>query len=432
MSSAIEDRVLIKDLKNNIGKKVLVAGRVFNVRKLGGILFIILEDRTGLVQSVWEKGTTAKIGDIAQISGEVLKEKRASGGFEIKGEKIEIISPMQTELPFDPTSKDLNLHLTKLLDNRVLTVRHQKVKAIFNLYNVLLKAYEEVMREQGFTEIKTPKILGSPTEGGSNFFKIKYFDREAYLAQSPQFYKQIMVGALERVFEIGPVFRAEPHFTTRHVNEYISFDAEMGFIKNDHDVRKQLNEVLKKMFEIVAKEAKESLDFFGIELSEVPAEIPEIKLSEAKKIIKEKYDYDVPADTDIDPEGERMICRYAKEKLDSDFIFVTHYPWKDRPFYTMPADDEQNETLGFDLLYKKMELVTGSQRIHQYDLLIKNMELKKVSPKGMEFYLEAFKSAMPPHGGWAIGSERLLQLIINLPSVKEATLFPRDVKRVSP
>ncbi|MFA6493212.1 MAG: aspartate--tRNA(Asn) ligase [Patescibacteria group bacterium] len=425
-------RILSKDVEKFDGKNVLVSGRVFNIRKLGGISFILIEDRNGIIQTVWEKEADTKVGDIVEIEGVAKKDDRAAGGSEIQGQKLTVISSSEIDLPYDPSVKELNLHLTTLLDNRVVTVRHPRVKAIFALYNILLKAYEQVMREEDFTEIKTPKLLGSLTEGGANFFKVKYFDREAYLAQSPQFYKQIMVGAFERVFEIGPVFRAEPHFTTRHINEYISFDAEMGFIKNDKDVRRQLNIVFKKMFEIISEEGKDHLKFLDVTLDKVPDEIPEIKLSEAKQKIKEKYGYSVPESTDIDPEGERLICRYAKEKWGSDFVFVTHYPWKDRPFYTMPADSKQEETLGFDLLYKQMEIVTGGQRIHSYSELVKNMELKKVNPKGMEFYLETFKSGMPPHGGWAIGSERLIQLILGLSTVKEASLFPRDVKRLTP
>jgi nondiscriminating aspartyl-tRNA synthetase len=428
----LNDRKLISEIKENVGKKIHINGRVINIRKLGGVVFIIIGDRTGIIQTVWDKRVEGKIGDIVSAKGEINVEKRAMGGYELKGDKIEILSSNQTELPFDYSDKELDIHLNTLLDNRVLTVRHPKVQAIFKLYNILLKAYEEVMREEGFSEIKTPKILGSLTEGGANFFKIKYFDKDAYLAQSPQFYKQIMVGSLERVFEIGPVFRAEPHFTTRHINEYISFDAEMGYIDSEEDVMQMLNVVLQKIFKILARDGSESLDYFKIELPKVPDKIPSIKLEDAKKIIKDKYGYDVPKTTDIDPEGERLICKYAKEDKNSDFIFVTHYPWKDRPFYTMPADDKQGETRGFDLLYKNMEIATGSQRIHNYDDLIKNMELKKVSPKGMEFYLDIFKSGMPPHGGWGLGSERIIQLILNLASVKEATLFPRDVKRISP
>lgn len=426
------DRVLTNELSEYANKQVTLQGRVFNVRKLGAVSFLILEDRGGQIQTVWDKQLSAKTGDIVSITGIVKKDDRAKGGYELSGKKIEITSESQAELPYDPTQKDLNLNLATLLDNRVTTVRHAKVKAIAKLYDILLKSYEIVMREEGFIEIKTPKLLASLTEGGANFFKVKYFDGEAYLAQSPQFYKQIMVGALERVFEIGPVFRAEPHFTTRHMNEYISLDAEMGFIENDEDIRKMVNKILKKMFEIIKVEGKEYLDFFGIALSPVPEKIPAVKLKEIKKIIKDKYGYTIPAGTDIDPEGEKLACKYAHDELKSDFIFITHYPWKDRPFYTMPADNKQDETFGFDLLYKNMEVLTGSQRIHSYELLKKNMKLKKISTKGMESYLETFKSGMPPHGGWAFGSERLIQLILELPSVKEASLFPRDVKRLTP
>jgi len=426
------NRVLIGDVKNNAEKSILLEGRVHNIRKLGKISFLILEDRTGEIQTVWDSHIDARVGDIVGIDGIVKEDKRAKSGYEIQGKKLKLISESHIELPYDMSKHDLDLNLSTLLDNRVLTVRHPKVKAIFKLYDILLKSYETVMREEGFTEIKTPKLLASLTEGGANFFKVKYFNDEAFLAQSPQFYKQIMVGAFERVFEIAPIFRAEPHFTTRHLNEYIGFDAEMGFIKNDEDVRNELNIVLKKMFQIIEHDGKEHLDYFGIELDKVPDKIPSITLSDAKTIIKDKYNYTVPSTTDIDPEGERLVCKYAREELNSEFIFVTHYPWSDRPFYTMPADDKQKDTLGFDLLYKNMEIVTGGQRIHSFEMLIENMKRKKINPEGMEYYLDTFKSGMPPHGGWGLGSERLLQLILNLQSIKEASLFPRDVKRLIP
>jgi len=288
------------------------------------------------------------------------------------------------------------------------------------------------MRKEGFIEIKTPKILEAASEGGANFFKIKYFDKEAFLAQSPQLYKQIMVGVFERVFEIGPVFRAEPHFTTRHVNEYISLDAEMGFIENWQDVTKMLNQVFVKMFEHLGEKGQPYFDLYDLKVPAVPAEIPYVKLSELKKIVKEKYNYEVPGNTDIDPEAERLAGRYSLEEFNSEFIFITHYPWAHRPFYTMPDPDDKKATFGFDLLFRGVEIVTGSQRIHEYKMLIENMKKKGVKPKGLEFYLDVFKYAMPPHGGWAIGSERLVQLLLNLGSVKESTLFPRDVKRLRP
>ena len=326
----------------------------------------------------------------------------------------------------------LNLQLTTLLDSRPLSVRHSKVQAIFKLYDILLEAYETAMREEGFIEIKTPKIIGAASEGGANVFKINYFDKHAYLAQSPQFYKQIMVGAFERVFEIGSVFRAEPHFTTRHVNEYISLDAEMGFINDYQDVMKELNKTLVKIFNDLTKKGGKYLKEYDVEIPEVPNKIPSMKLSEIKEIIKKKYKYEISAGTDIDPEGERLAGRYAKEEFNSDFIFITHYPFSDRPFYTMRSKENPEETYGFDLIYKGMEIATGGQREHIYASLMKNMKEKKVSGKGMEFYLDVFKFAMPPHGGWGMGSERIIQQILNLGSVKEAVLFPRDVKRLSP
>lgn len=425
-------RVLISDLQNQIGKSVTIAGRILNTRKLGGITFAIIQDYTGIAQTVWEKEFEAGVGEAVEISGEVRTDERAVGGIEIAGLKLEIVSKNIEELPYDFGAKDLNLQLTTLLDLRTLSLRHPKVQAIFRLYDLLLESYEKIMREEGFTEIKTPKILEAASEGGADLFKIKYFERDAYLAQSPQLYKQIMVGVFERVFEIGPVFRAEPHFTTRHVNEYISLDAEMGFIESYKDVTAMLNKVMAMIFMDLQEKGKKYLAEYGIEISKVPEEIPQVKLAELKKIVKEKYNYEIPAQTDIDPEGEKLAGQYAKQEFDSDFIFVTHYPWKDRPFYTMPNPENLEETFGFDLLYKGVEIVTGSQRIHDYQMLIDNMKKKGVDGKGLEFYLNTFKFAMPPHGGWAIGSERVVQQILNLGSVKEAVLFPRDVKRLSP
>jgi len=391
---------------------------------------------------VFEQEINSGIGEAVIVSGTAKLEERAKGGVEVAAKKIETISKNYEELPFDFASREINLQLNTLLDLRTLSLRHPKVQAIFKLYDLTLEAYEKVMREQGFTEVKTPKILEAASEGGANFFKIDYFEKEAFLAQSPQFYKQIMVGVFERVFEIGPVFRAEPHFTTRHINEYISLDAEMGFINDYKDVAKMLNVVIKYIFEYVRDNGQQYLNEYKVEVPDVPAEIPMVKLSEIRKIVKEKYNYTIPENTDIDPEGERLAGRWAKEEHNSDFLFITNYFWKDKPFYTMPSDpsrggeaeagDEQNETEGFDLIFRGTEIVTGGQRIHDYKMLIDNMAKKGVKPKGMEFYLDTFKFAMPPHGGWGIGSERLIYLLLGLSSIKEAVLFPRDVKRLAP
>lgn len=426
------ERALIGKIAAYEGKEALIKGRVFNIRNLGNIVFLVIQDYTGTIQVVVDKRIEVKIGDAVTVTGLVKKDARAKSGFEMKASNLEVVSKNIEELPIDLSKDDLNLNLNTLLDYRPLSLRHPKVQAIFKLYDILLKSYESVMREYDFTEIKTPKILGTATEGGANFFKVKYFDKEATLAQSPQFYKQMMVGVFERVFEIGSAFRAEPHFTTRHVNEYISLDAEMGYISDYRDIIKALNPVLKKMFLMIEKEGKPYLDLYDIELSKVPDEIPCVKLSEIKKIIKDEYGYEIPETTDIDPKGEELAGKYAHDKFDSDFIFITHYPWSDRPFYTMPNPENPEETYGFDLLYKGLEIITGGQRIHKYEDLISNMKKKGVKPQGMEFYLDVFKYAIPPHGGWAMGSERIIKQILNLESIKEAVLFPRDVKRLIP
>jgi nondiscriminating aspartyl-tRNA synthetase len=426
------ERTLIKDLSKQIGKEVTLLGRILNIRKLGSIVFIVLQDYTGTVQTVWETEVKAGVGEAVKIEGLVKADTRSKSGVELGGAKLETISTNIEELPYDFAGKDLNLQLNTLLDLRTTSLRHPKSQAVFKLYDLLLEGYEKTMRAEGFTEIKTPKIIEAASEGGANFFKIKYFDQDAYLAQSPQLYKQIMVGVFERVFEIGSVFRAEPHFTTRHVNEYIGLDAEMGFIYNFKDVSSMLNKVMKNVFDHMKTNGADYLALHNAEIPEVPETIPSIKLADFRKLAKEKYNYEIPESTDIDPEGERLACRWAKEEHNSDFVFITNYFWKDKPFYTMPSDDSQNETEGFDLLFRGVEIATGSQRIHDYKMLIKNMEAKGVKQAGLESYLDTFKFAMPPHGGWGLGSERIIQLILGLGSIKEAVLFPRDVKRLNP
>jgi nondiscriminating aspartyl-tRNA synthetase len=429
----MEKRIQSDLLKSKIGQKVTVAGRIYSIRKLGGINFVILQDRAGLIQAVFDKKAgDLKIGSWARIEGEAKEEKRAFGGAEIQGERIEVFSQPAGELPFDLSKKELSVNLKTLLDHRPLTIRHEKVRSIFKIYATLIAAYAGIMRSLGFLEIKTPKILGAASEGGANFFGINYFGKKAFLAQSPQFYKQICVGAFERVFEIGPVFRAEKHFTTRHINEYTSLDAEMGFIESYEDVMGALTEVLSFVFKEIREKNQKEMDLYGAIVSDVPEKIPRYKLVQIKEIIKEKYGYEVPPETDIDPKGEALAGQFAKEELRSDFIFITHYPRSMRPFYTMPDEENPEETKGFDLLFKGVELVTGSQRIHDYKQLVQSIKKAGLNPKEFSFYLEAFKYGMPPHGGWGMGSERLVQQLLNLSTIKEAVLFPRDVKRLWP
>jgi nondiscriminating aspartyl-tRNA synthetase len=437
-------RTLISETPDLIGQTVKIAGWVNTRRDHGKLIFIDLRDRTGVVQMVvipdraeaYEAAKVARSefvieveGLIKQRPGAQIKGDSAIGKVEIEVNKLDIISKVEGELLFDASKKDLGLTLPTLLDNRNLSLRNKKINDIFKLYAKIIESYTSAMRRNGFLEIKTPKIVNAATEGGANFFKIKYFKRDAYLAQSPQFYKQAGVGAFERVFEVGPVFRAEPHYTTRHVNEYISLDAEMGFIESFSDVMDQLEVTVKDMVKDILGSCAEIVEEYSGEIA-VPDRIPRIKLTEALETMKKEYGKETEG-IDIDPEGERLICDWAKKKYGSDFIFLTHYPSSARPFYTMPSRDPQY-TEGFDLIFKGVEIATGSQRIHNYNMLVANIKKHGLDPDDFKHYLEIFKLGMPPHGGWALGSERIAQKILGLESIKEAIIFPRDVKRLTP
>lgn len=427
----MNERLFSDQLKEKIGQEVVLFGRLYAWRKMGGITFAILQDRAGLVQAVFEKEPAEiKIGSIVKLTGQVKKEERAPGGIELKGIKLEAVSRVKEDYPFDLSKKELALNINTLLDHRAISLRHESQRDLFRVYGSILEGYRRFMRDNDFMEVKTPKVLGAASEGGANFFSVNYFGKRAFLAQSPQFYKQITAGVYERVFEIGPAFRAEKHFTSRHVNEYISLDGEMAFIDSEQDLMDTLEACLCSLFSFVFNEQKDLLAAKNIEPVLFPeGKIPAVEIKEIKKIIKEKYQHEIPADTDIDPEGERLAGQYAREEFGSDFIFLTKYPVAFRPFYHFFDGDK---TRSFDLLFRGIEIATGSQRIHDYDTLVANMKKFKLNPDDFSFYLEAFKYAMPPHGGWGMGSERLLYKLFKLDSVKEAIMFPRDVKRLEP
>lgn len=436
-------RTLIFETIKKIGQSVKVYGWVNAKRDHGKISFIDLRDRSGVLQCVispemknYEESKKIRTQWVLEIAGEVKKRPEKlvnpdleTGKFELDVKEYEVLSEAE-ELPVDISLDEMNVHIETLLDHRNLTIRNEKVRMIFKVYAEVLKSYADFLRSQGFLEIKTPKILSGATEGGANFFKIKYFDRDAYLAQSPQFFKQAGVGAFERVFEIGSVFRAEPHFTSRHINEFVGLDAEMGFIDGPDDVMNELEKTMKYILSEVQKNCESELKSHGAEI-DIPKKFPRLKLAEAVGILKKEFGKVIEG-IDIDPEGERLICQWAKKKHDSDFIFLTHYPWDIRPMYIMPDPENPKETFGFDLLYRGVELASGGQRIHDYDQLVENMKKKKLNPADFEHYLQIFKYGMPPHGGWGLGSERIVQKILGLKSVKEAILFPRDVKRLTP
>lgn len=438
------ERTLIAQTPEKIGKQVKLSGWINNRRDHGKLVFIDLRDRTGSIQVVvipdkedaYGKAKLIRNEYVVEIAG-LIKERPCRAGaecgptdrVEMEAEKINILAETDGELPVDVSQEDMNLNLETLLNNRSLTLRNKKVNAIFKIYAEELRAYAEALRRSGFVEVKTPKIVNAATEGGANFFKIKYFDREAFLAQSPQFYKQALVGSYERVFEIGPVFRAEPHFTTRHVNEYVSMDAEMGFIDSFEDLMNQLEQTIAFVFEEIGKNCQKELALYGANVPEVKT-IPRIKLTEALDILDKEYGKKSEG-IDIDPEGERMICEWAKEKYDSELIFLTHYPSNIRPFYTMPSKDPQY-TESFDLLFRGVEIATGGQRIHNYPKLVENIRKHRLNPDDFKDYLDNFRFAMPPHGGWGMGSERVVQKILGIDNIKETVLYPRDVKRLNP
>jgi nondiscriminating aspartyl-tRNA synthetase len=438
------ERTLIEKTPGLVGETVKLKGWVSIRRDHGKLIFIDLRDRSGKIQMVVipdkeEAHRAAKEirneyiieveGLVKARPGGAKNEKSMTGGVEIEVEKLSVISKPETELPVNVSEEDMNLQLETLLDNRTVSLRNEKIKAIFKIYAELVSAYARFMKSEDFVEIKTPKILSAATEGGANFFKIKYFDKEAYLAQSPQFYKQAGAAIFERVFEVGSVFRAEPHYTTRHVNEYIGLDAELAFIDGFEDIMDELEKTMQYVIGEIAKNCPDELAMYGVEI--LPVEkIPRMKLTEALEILDKEFGKKME-EIDIDSEGERLICEWVKKNHGSDFVFLTHYPTSIRPFYSMPSSDPQY-TETFDLLFMGVEIASGGQRIHDYNQLVSSIKKNKLDPEDFTDYLDIFKYGIPPHGGWGLGSERIVQRILGLGSIKEAILFPRDVKRLTP
>jgi len=428
------ERKLIETLKNYVGEKVLIKGWVHRVRRLKAITFVILRDRTGMVQCVVENSlmdlSGLKLESVISIEGEVKESNNTLNPFEILIEKVEIINEVKEELPIEINKKELEVNLDTMLNNRVLSLRQERKNAIFKIQGLIAQGFREFLIGEGFTEIFTPKIVAEGAEGGTEMFEVKYFENKAYLAQSPQFYKQMMVGAgYERVFEVGAVYRAEQHNTNRHLNEYVSMDFEMGFINNEEDIMIMEERLLKFILKKLEVEGEKYLKLLEIELPKIEGSIPRIRFIEAIEILKREYNK-TDLEGDLDPEGEKLIYKYVKEKLGSELLFLTHYPRRKRPMYTMPCGEE--ETHSFDLLFRGLEITTGGQRIHDYNLLNENIKYKGLTPENYEGYTNTFKYGMPPHGGLAIGLERITAQLLNLTNVRETSLFPRDRTRLTP
>ena len=431
-------RTLVIDCTEQIGNEVVVEGWVDTKRDHGKITFIDVHDRTGLIQivGIGKDFSALRPQDVVKISGVIqarpdsmANKKIKTGGIELKAKSVEVLSKAQ-ELPFDLGMESLNLELPTLLDFRGLTLRHPKIKAIFKIQEVIIDSFRNALKEKDFIEFQSPVIIPQGAEGGAEVFEIKYFDHKAYLAQSPQFYKQILVGVFERVFAVNKTLRAEPSVTTRHLTEVTTLDAEFGFIESWEEVMDMAEYVIKYIFEQVDKKCQEYLDLLGAKIPEVSEKIPRVKLREAQEIIFQRTKRDSRNEPDLSPEDEKEICRWAHEEKKSELIFITHYPTQKRPFYTYPDPENPEYTLSFDLLGKGVEWLTGGQRINNLDQLIKNANERGINLEKSELYLQAFKYGMPPEGGFSFGSERITMNVLGLSNVREASLFPRDMERV--
>ena len=437
----MKNRVLTKDLTEHIGQEVDLGVIVSVARQQGKMAFFDFRDRSGVIQGVvfgkpevLEVAKTLSPEFSIKVSG-VINERPEkmvnanvqNGNIELEITNIEVLNT-SAPMPFD---MEAELNIDTYLDNLPLTLRTQAGQDIFKVQATIIESFRSVLRTLDFTEFQNPALVGGDAEGGAGVFEVPYFnEKTAYLATSPQFYKQIMVGIHERSFTTPRVFRAEKHATTRHLNEYITLDFEFGFIEDHTDVMKMHEQVIKKIVQDVTDIHADVLKRFEVEAPLAPEQFPVMKLREAQELIFKETGEDCREEPDLEPAHERWLCEYSKENLNSDFIFITHYPVSKRPFYTYEDENDLGFTKSFDLLYRGVEITTGGQRIHDYAKLVENIKTWKLDPEKFSFYLQAFKFGIPPHGGCATGLERLTQKFLGLASVKQGTLFPRDINRI--
>ncbi|MEB3756624.1 MAG: aspartate--tRNA(Asn) ligase [Desulfurococcales archaeon] len=437
-----------------VGKELVVAGWAEHIRVIGRLVFIVLRDRTGRIQLVVRKNVSEdswklakKLGVESAIAARgVLKENdEAPGGRELVVQELVILSDAEP-LPIDIREPEKTI-LAKRLDYRYLDLRNDKIRLIFKIQADIADIFRRTLKEKGFTEIFTPKILGAASEGGAEVFTVIYFKREAFLAQSPQLYKQLgVISGLERVFEVGPVFRAEPHHTPRHLTEYTSMDYEMGFISDFNQVMDVAEAFLKNATtEIINKYGDLLEKYYPDALLEPVKEIPRMPLEEVQEILKREYGKEYPPGEDLDTEGERLLGEFLEKEYGYHAVFITKYPWGPRPFYTMPCTCVENHsvecceglkpetpTCSFDLIFRGLEMTTGGQRQHDYKCLLKQVENKGINPETLSWYIEMFKYGAPPHGGAGTGLERVVKQILGLKNIREARLLPRDPERLTP
>ncbi|MER7861794.1 aspartate--tRNA(Asn) ligase [Amycolatopsis japonica] len=414
-------RVLAADLPRHVGGRVRIAGWVHRRRRLKTVTFLVIRDRSGLTQVVLAEPGGPPEETVVEVEGLVTANPQAPGGLELTEPTVGLLSEPAEPPPFALHRPSVAAALPTVLDNAAVALRHPRLKEVFAITAASVAGFRSALDGLGFTEIHTPKIVSSATESGANVFGIDYFGRRAFLAQSPQFYKQTLVGVFERVYEVGPVFRAEPHDTARHLAQYTSLDAELGFVGDHRDVMAVLREAIAGMAAAVPET--------GVE---VPEAIPEVHFTEAQELVARLSDEDPRGEPDLAPAHERLLSDWALREHGSEFLFVTGYPMAKRPFYTHPDPARPGYSNSFDLLFRGLELVTGGQRLHRHADYVAALAARGESAEPYRDYLAVFAHGMPPHGGFALGLERWTARLLGLPNVRQATLFPRDLHRLTP
>ena len=437
-------RTYIKDLSEKEGAEVKIAGWVDVVRDQGKMIFFDFRDMTGKVQGVIlpslkeliEKAKPIRNEWVVEVVGKVNKrpekminDKVLNGDIELEVLDLKILSQAK-ELPFDMSLDGYNLELVTELDNRALVLRHPKIQAVFKVQETIIDSFREFMKKNMFFEFQAPSITPAVAEGGSEVFQVDYFDKKAYLSQSPQLYKQIVMSAFERVFSVNKIFRAEPSVTTRHLTEVVSLDAEMGFIEGWEDVRDMAEGTVRFILEKVKEKNAEHLKILKANLPVMIERTPTLSLKEVQQKIFEKFERDVRGEKDLNPQDEKEICEIIKEETGSDFVFVYGYPTRKKPFYVYPNPNDPDVNEGMDLLCRGLEWLSGGRRINDYEQLMEHVKVWGMDPKKIKMFLEAFKYGVPPEGGFAFGAERITMQLLGLKNVREASMFPRDMERI--
>lgn len=440
----MKNRIYIKDLNQNIGKEIIIAGWVDVRRDQGKMVFFDMRDMTGRVQCVTlpshteaiEVAKTIRPEWVLKITGLVnkrpeknIREGVINGDVEMEVTKIEVLSEAK-ELPFDMSLEGYNLELVTELDNRALVLRHPKVQAVFKIEETIIDSFREFMKKNMFFEFQAPSIAPATAEGGAEVFQINYFDKKAYLSQSPQLYKQIAMTAFERVFSVNKIFRAEPSATTRHLTEIVSLDAEMSFIDGWEDVKDMIEETIRYILEQVQEKNKEQLDLLKVTLPVMVEKTPTMSLTEAQNKIFEVYGRDNRGDKDLSSQDEVEIAEIVKKETGSDFVFVYGFPTKQKPFYIFPNEENPEFNEGVDLICRGRELLSGGRRINNYEQLLKHVKEWKMDPEKIKMFLDAFKYGAAPEGGFAFGAERITMQFLELKNIREASMFPRDMERI--